>query len=136
MPNPQVPESSRRARHLYLVEIVLGLAFLGLIVAVIWSNRNSAKSTVESELIVKLTAANWQKEVLDSEVPVVVDFYAPWCGPCRMLSPIIDKLATQYAGKVKVGKINIDDAQDIATKYGILNIPRVYIFKGGDQPQR
>ena len=86
--------------------------------------------------VVEFTSANWQQEVVDSAVPVVVDFYAPWCGPCRLLSPIIDKLATQYAGKVKVGKINIDDAQDIATKYGILNIPRVYIFKGGEQPQR
>ena len=86
--------------------------------------------------VVEFTSDNWQQEVVESAVPVVVDFYAPWCGPCRLLSPIIDKLATQYAGKVKVGKINIDDAQDIATKYGILNIPRVYIFKGGDQPQK
>jgi thioredoxin 1 len=86
--------------------------------------------------VVEFTADNWQKEVVESTVPVVVDFWAPWCGPCRQLTPIIDRIATQFAGKVKVGKLNVDDAQDLAAKYGILNIPRVYIFKGGDQPQK
>ena len=86
--------------------------------------------------VVEFTSENWQKEVVESSVPVVVDFWAPWCGPCRQLTPIIDRLATQYVGKVKVGKLNVDDAQDIAAKYGINAIPRVYIFKGGDQPQK
>jgi thioredoxin 1 len=67
---------------------------------------------------------------------VVVDFWAVWCGPCRALSPIIDKVATQFAGKVKVGKLNVDDAQDLAIKYGVNSIPRVLIFKGSDQPVR
>jgi thioredoxin 1 len=86
--------------------------------------------------VVVFTNDNWQKEVVESSVPVVVDFWAPWCGPCRALSPTIDKLATSYAGRVKVGKLNVDDAQDLAVKYSVTNIPRVYIFKGGDKPRR
>ena len=83
----------------------------------------------------EFTAANWEKEVIGSEVPVVVDFWAPWCGPCRALAPTIDKLATQYAGKVKVGKLNTDENEEIAVRYRISGIPQVLIFKGGDQPK-
>jgi thioredoxin 1 len=81
-------------------------------------------------------ADNWQKEVVESDVPVLVDFWAPWCGPCRALGPTIDRIADQFAGKVKVGKVNVDDNNDLAVKYGINNIPRVYLFKGGETPQR
>ena len=86
--------------------------------------------------LVEFTSDNWQKEVLESTTPVVVDFWAPWCGPCRALTPTIESLATKYAGKVKVGKLNIDDAQDIAAQFGVTSIPRVFIFKGGDKPRR
>jgi thioredoxin 1 len=84
--------------------------------------------------VVELTTDNWDKEVAQSDKPVLVDFWAPWCGPCRMIAPSIDKIAEQYAGKVKVGKLNVDDHQPIAVKYGINSIPRLLMFKGSDQP--
>jgi thioredoxin 1 len=85
--------------------------------------------------VLELTADNWEQEVVKSDKPVLVDFWAVWCGPCRMLSPTIDRLADQFAGKVKVGKLNTDDAPDIAVRYGISSIPQVMIFRGGsDQP--
>jgi thioredoxin 1 len=89
----------------------------------------------ESANLMEFTTANWEQEVLKSDKPVLVDFWAPWCGPCRMLSPIVDRLATQFAGQVKVGKLNVDDEQEVAVKYGVMSIPRVFIFKNGEQKQ-
>ena len=88
-----------------------------------------------SQNVLKLTPENWQTEVVESDKPVLVDFWAPWCGPCRQLGPTIDRIADQFAGKVKVGKVNVDDAQDLAIQYGINNIPRVLLFNGGSQPK-
>ncbi len=88
-----------------------------------------------SQNVMEFTSDNWQSEVVQSDKPVLVDFWAPWCGPCRQLTPTIDRLATQYAGKVKVGKLNVDDSPDVATQYGVTSIPRVFIFKGSDKPR-
>jgi len=86
--------------------------------------------------VLEFTNANWQKEVVESGQPVVVDFWAPWCGPCRALGPTIDKIATQFAGKVKVGKLNTDENEDVAVRYGISAIPQIFVFKGGEEPKQ
>jgi thioredoxin 1 len=84
-----------------------------------------------SENVMEITDANFDEQVLKSTQPVLVDFWAEWCGPCRMLSPTIEKLAGDYAARVKVGKVDTDSNRDIATKYGISAIPTVILFKGG-----
>ena len=81
--------------------------------------------------VVELTDDNWQTEVLEAEVPVLVDFWAPWCGPCRAVAPVVEELASDHGEKLKVGKLNVDDARGIAGQYQIRSIPTLLIFKGG-----
>ena|SRR5438105_3937441 len=85
--------------------------------------------------VVEFTTANWETEVIQSDKPVLVDFWAPWCGPCRQLTPTIDRLADQFVGRLKVGKLNTDENPDTAARYHINAIPQVLIFKGGDPPR-
>ena len=79
-----------------------------------------------------VTDATFEAEVLQSEQPVLVDYWAEWCGPCKMISPILDEIATEYAGKLKVAKVNIDDNQETPAKYGIRGIPTLMVFKNGN----
>lgn len=81
---------------------------------------------------VEFTDANFDAEVLQSQQPVLVDFWAPWCGPCRQIAPMIDALASEYAGTIKVGKVNVDDSPQAAGQYGVQSIPTLMIFKGGE----
>ncbi len=89
-----------------------------------------------SENVVEFTDQNFEQEVLKSSTPVLVDFWAEWCMPCRMLAPTIEKIAKDYAGKVKVGKLDTDANRDVATKYSISAIPTVILFKGGEVSQK
>ena len=86
---------------------------------------------METKTLTNLKSAEFEKEVLKSQTPAVVDFYADWCGPCRMVSPIIEQLSKEYAGKVKFAKVNTDENPDIALKYGIMSIPTIIVFKNG-----
>jgi len=80
---------------------------------------------------ITITKQNFEAEVLNSEVPVLVDFWAPWCGPCRMLAPAVAQIAEEQAGAAKVGKINVDEEPDLARQFGIASIPTVMVFKNG-----
>ena len=81
--------------------------------------------------VLKITSENYEEEVLKSDKPVLIDFYADWCGPCKMMGPIIDKIAEELEEQVKVGKINVDDNQDLAMEYNVMSIPKIVIIKEG-----
>ena len=81
---------------------------------------------------IQLNEQNFEQEVLRADLPVLVDFWASWCGPCRMLAPVIAEIAEEYAGKVKVGKVNVDEQPNLANRYGITSIPTVMLFKNGE----
>ena len=79
----------------------------------------------------RITKDNFEKEIINSELPVLLDFWAPWCGPCRMTAPVIAQVAEKYAGKAKVGKVNVDEENDLAAAFGIVSIPTLVVLKGG-----
>ena len=80
---------------------------------------------------IKITKANFEEEVLNSPIPVVIDFWATWCGPCRMIAPVIEEIAEKYANVVKVGKVNVDEEPELASQFGIISIPTVVLVKDG-----
>ena len=87
-------------------------------------------------MVYKFDESNFEAEVLKSDLPVFGDFYADWCGPCKMMSPVIDKLAEELDGKIKVGKVNVDENGDLAVRYGIMSIPNMVFFKNGEVADR
>ncbi|NTV90923.1 MAG: thioredoxin [Clostridiales bacterium] len=93
-------------------------------------------STQNTANIVTVTSANYTQEVEKSAVPILVDFWAPWCGPCRAVAPILEQLAAKYDGKVKIGKVNVDEQQELAVKFRVMSIPTLILFKDGKVVQQ
>lgn len=83
-----------------------------------------------------LTTENWDQEVVQSDLPILIDFWAVWCGPCRMVSPVVEALAAENEGKINVGKLNVDENRDIAAQFGIRGIPTLLFFKNGSEVKR
>jgi thioredoxin 1 len=86
--------------------------------------------------VLKITDQNFETEVVKAQEPVLVDFWAEWCGPCRLMGPILDEIAPLYKGRLKIGKLNVDDSQDAPTKFGVMNIPTMIVFKAGREAAR
>ena len=91
----------------------------------------SHKKKEDEKMEVKVNDANFKEEVLESDIPALVDFWAEWCGPCLMVAPVLKEIAKEYKGKLKVCKVNVDEAPNTASKYGVMSIPTLAIFKNG-----
>jgi len=89
-----------------------------------------------SEVEIKVNDSNFKSEVLESPLPVLADFFATWCGPCRMIAPTVEEIAREYQGRLKVCKVDIDSAPDSASRYGVLSVPTLILFKGGRELDR
>jgi thioredoxin 1 len=94
------------------------------------------RNTMASDKVVTITRENFEQEVIKSDTPVLVDFWASWCGPCMAIGPIIDEIANDYDGKLKVGKLNVDEQGELAKKYRVMSIPTIMIFKNGEVAER
>jgi thioredoxin 1 len=86
--------------------------------------------------VLTFTDSNFKSDVVESSQPVLVDFWAAWCGPCRMIAPVVDEIAADYAGKVKVGKVNVDENRQVAMDFGVMSIPTLLVFKNGQPAER
>lgn len=89
-----------------------------------------------SDKVFTFTKDNFKTEVLEAASPTLVDYWAPWCSPCRMIAPVVDEIAVEFDGKVKVGKVNVDENREIAQEYGVMSIPTLIVFKGGEAVDR
>jgi len=128
----RVPAKKSQRRWSWVVFPALGL----VVIAFLSFMLKSVIQQQQRDPVVAITSDNFQREVLKSDVPVLVDFWAPWCGPCRMFAPTVDKIAKDYAGRLKVGKVNIDDNRDLATSWAVQAIPTAMIFKDGSMVQK